>query len=102
MNRRWVCASRAACTSSSGRVFMSSHGDSVASGAGRSGVRKISSAHCICIQVVPHFGAVLMMMSSSRSADAVPALPVPDEVRVREPILVRPRPWHPPVSDGGA
>ena len=38
---------------------------------------------CICIHVVPHFGGVLMMMSSGRSSNAVPAIAVPDEVLVR-------------------
>ena len=67
MNRRWVCASRSAKTSPRARVRMSSHGDSFDNGPGRSGVWKMSSAVIICVQVVPHFGGVLITMSSDRS-----------------------------------
>jgi hypothetical protein len=31
-------------------------------------VPKISSAHSICVQVVPHFAGVLMTMSPSRNS----------------------------------
>ena len=47
---------------------MSSHGDSTSSGWSKVGVWKISSAQIICVHVVPHFGGVLMTMSSGRNA----------------------------------
>jgi hypothetical protein len=48
---------------------MSIQGESWSSGAGNSGPSKINSAHNICIQVVPHLGGVLMMMSSDRNGN---------------------------------
>jgi hypothetical protein len=67
MNRRCSCAARRAYTSSRGTINQSSHGDDSASGAGRSGVRRISKAQIICIHVVPLFERVLMTMSPSRN-----------------------------------
>ncbi|GAA4606549.1 hypothetical protein GCM10023107_77050 [Actinoplanes octamycinicus] len=55
-------------TSSTGRRHMSSQGDRLVSGPGRAGVRKISRAQIICIQVVPHFDGALITMSPGRSA----------------------------------
>jgi hypothetical protein len=46
---------------------MPTHGQSVSSGTGSSGSCSISRAQIICVHVVPHFGAVLMMMSPGRS-----------------------------------
>ena len=66
--RRCVWAASAAITAARGRVLMSSHGDTSSSGAGKSGPSKSKSAHSICVQVVPHFGGVLMTMSPGRKA----------------------------------
>src|SRR5258708_697844 len=68
MNRRCVWASRSANTSVRARVTMSIHGESVSSGSGSSGSRRMSRAQIICVHVVPHFGGVLMMMSPGRSS----------------------------------
>src|ERR1700761_4993239 len=67
MNRRCGCAASSAYTSFTGRTRWSSHGDSRPSGAGRSGVWKISSAQIICTQVVPVLDRVLITMSPSRN-----------------------------------
>ena len=48
---------------------MSSQGDIFSSGDGNSGPSKINSAHSICVQVVPHFGGVLITMSPGRKAN---------------------------------
>lgn len=48
---------------------MSSHGEIRASGRSNSGLSNTRSAQSICIQVVPHFGGVLMTMSSDRNAN---------------------------------
>ena len=48
---------------------MSSHGEIRSSDRSNMGVWKTRSAQIICIQVVPHFGGVLMMMSPSRSSN---------------------------------
>jgi hypothetical protein len=45
---------------------VSSQGDRRQSGAGRSGVRKISKAQIICVQVVPDLRGVLITMSPRR------------------------------------
>ena len=45
---------------------MSIHGESCQSGAGSSGLWKISSAQIICIQVVPVLRRVLITMSPGR------------------------------------
>ena len=68
MNRRWVCDASNSNTLSTFSVWMSTQGDNRVSGAGSSGVWKTSSAHCICIHVVPHFDGVEMTMSSSRNS----------------------------------
>ena len=69
MKRRCVWAASAAVTSASGRLDMSSHGDSSSSGAGNAGPSKIKSAHNICVHVVPHFAGVLITMSPGRNAN---------------------------------
>ena len=69
MKRRCVWAASAAVTSASGRLHMSSHGEISSSGAGNSGPSKIKSAQSIWVQVVPHFGGVLMTMSPGRNAN---------------------------------
>jgi hypothetical protein len=69
MKRRCVWAASAAVTSASGRLHMSSHGDTSSSGAGNSVPSKIKSAHSICVHVVPHFGGVLITMSPGRNAN---------------------------------
>jgi hypothetical protein len=66
MNRRCCCASSCADSSSRGVTSQSSHGDSWDSGAGRSGVWKISKAQIICTQVVPLLERVLTTMSPGR------------------------------------
>ena len=66
MNRRWVCASRSATTDSRSLVSISSHGEIWSSDRSKVGVWNTRSAQIICIQVVPHFAGVLMMMSSGR------------------------------------
>jgi hypothetical protein len=48
---------------------MSSHGDTSPSGAGNAGPSKIKRAHSICVQVVPHFGGVLITTSPGRNAN---------------------------------
>jgi hypothetical protein len=48
---------------------MSSHGDTSPSAAGNAGPSKIRSAHSICVQVVPHFGGVLMTTSPGRNVN---------------------------------
>jgi hypothetical protein len=47
---------------------MSIHGETLVSGFSRSGVWNTSSAQICCIQVVPHFGGVLITMSPGRNA----------------------------------
>jgi hypothetical protein len=66
MNRRCRCPARWAYTLSRGKVGLSSQGERLHSGSGRSGVWKMSKAQIICIQVVPDFGKVLMTMSPGR------------------------------------
>ena len=50
-------------------MHMSSHGETSSSGAGNAGPSKIKSAHSICVQVVPHFGGVLITTSPGRNAN---------------------------------
>jgi len=66
MKRRCRCASSWAYTRSCGAAGLSSHGERRQSGSGRSGVRKISNAQIICIQVVPDLRGVLITMSPAR------------------------------------
>ncbi len=69
MNRRWVWASSAVNTSSSVRVFMSSHGEISLIGTPSTG-RSSSSEPTICwVHVVPHFDGVEMTTSSGRNSN---------------------------------
>jgi hypothetical protein len=68
MKRRCVCASRSATIASRDRVCTSNHGDNSSSRRSNDVVWRINSAQIICVHVVPHFGGVLMMMSSGRYA----------------------------------
>jgi hypothetical protein len=71
MNRRCRWAARRAYTSSRGATSQSSHGESVASGAGSSAVWKTSNAQTICIHVVPLLDRVLITMSPGRNGKGV-------------------------------
>ena len=70
MKRRWRWASRAATTSSIGRMVRSSHGDTVDIGAGRSGPSNKSRDTKRWVQVTPHFDGAEITMSPSRNSRA--------------------------------
>ncbi len=55
-------------TSAGAASCISSHGEISAIGRWSSAESKISSAHRVCIQVVPHLGGVLMTMSPARNS----------------------------------
>lgn len=67
MIRRCSWASSNASTLSSALVCMSSHGEISDNGRSNSTASRTAIAQSVCIQVVPHFGGVLMTMSSARN-----------------------------------